>query len=76
MGGLVWWHATERSSVRGRSGVLCGIYMETSMDTNLSPGQHTGEIEGKLITLEYFDTEDEMLDKIAELNITIPTEEL
>lgn len=49
----------------------------TYRDADLSyvfHGQHSGQITGKDITIEYFDTEAEMQARITELGIIIPDE--
>jgi hypothetical protein len=65
-------NGTTDFNCNGDHWYICYFTADTSYHSH---GQHTGEITGKAITLEYFDTEAEMLSKISDLGITIPEPE-
>ena len=48
-------------------------YMTTSKEYHFH-GSHEGQITGKSITIEIFDTEQEMMNRIDELGIDLPDE--
>ena len=55
----------------GNHWFICYFTADTSYHSH---GQHAGQITGIPITVEYFDTESDLNDRIAALGIVIPDE--
>ncbi len=49
------------------------VYFDNTMKYHFH-GKHCGQITGKSITIEYFKTEQELLDRMIELDIEAPIE--